>query len=107
MEAGSRPISTAGRQLSLPLGTQHARSREKAVDRVQQVASRVLSTLRIRFVLEKCFSSSGLEWQPLPPSQLQPGPARQLPKIKGCAAPDERQEEVSAQETPVTQTTED
>lgn len=86
MEPDSRPIPTAGLQLSLPLGTQQARGRGKAVGRMQWVAARVLSTLHIHFTLEKCFRSSGLEWHLLPPSRLQPGPAGQLPKINGSKA---------------------
>lgn len=45
---------------------------------------RLPSILRIYFALEK--SSSILEGQPLPPLQLHPGPAGQLPKIKVSAA---------------------
>lgn len=54
---------------------------------MQQTASKLPSTLHISFALEKRFGSSVLEWQPLPPSQLHPGPAGQLPKIKVSAAP--------------------
>ena len=66
--------------------SQHARGRGKAVGRMQWVASGILSTLHIHFTLEKCFCSSCREWQLSPPSRLQPGPAGQLPKIKGSKA---------------------
>lgn len=74
--------------LSLPSSWNSACQRKRESCRpMQQMASRLPSTLHIYFALEKRFSSSVLEWQPLPPSQLHPGPAGQLPKIKVSAAP--------------------